>query len=152
MAVKKTFHDYCPSALEVRFANEMATSGWYDKTAEFCAEGLGMGCCYKPTAKWGNLYCFAQNKIEFYTVDFFFNVKNRDFLPVVVELDGHDWHERTKEQARRDRARDRELLRSGIVVVRYTGSEVYGNARRCLEETLEIIDALWTRAEAVKAP
>lgn len=145
--MKKTFHDYCPSALEVRLANEMARSSWYDISDE-----MGMGVCWKKHDKWGSIYCFAQTKIELYTVDFLFNAKGRDFLPVVVELDGHDFHERTKEQARRDRARDRELLRWGIVVVRYTGSEVYGNALRCLEETLEIIDALWTRAEAVKAP
>ena len=44
---------------------------------------------------------------------------------VVVEIDGHDYHERTKEQAKRDRLRDRMLTQAGYIVFRYTGSEVY---------------------------
>lgn len=53
---------------------------------------------------------------------------------VVVELDGHDFHERTKEQAKRDRARDREMLRRGFYVLRFTGSEVYENAAGAVDE------------------
>ena len=44
---------------------------------------------------------------------------------VIVEIDGHDYHERTKEQAKRDRLRDRMFTQAGYVVFRYTGSEVY---------------------------
>lgn len=42
-----------------------------------------------------------------------------------VEFDGHDFHERTKEQATRDKTRDRALVREGWTVLRYTGLEVY---------------------------
>ena len=47
---------------------------------------------------------------------------------VAVEVDGHDYHERTKEQAKRDRLRDRMLTQAGYFVMRYTGSEVYQDA------------------------
>lgn len=57
---------------------------------------------------------------------------------VAVELDGHDFHERTKEQARRDRARERRLIAMGWTVVRFTGSEVYQDAERSVREALAI--------------
>jgi very-short-patch-repair endonuclease len=57
---------------------------------------------------------------------------------LVVECDGHEWHERTREQARNDRARDRRLQARDLAVYRYTGSEVwadvFGAAREALEE------------------
>ena len=44
---------------------------------------------------------------------------------VVVECDGHDFHERTKEQATKDKARDRQLLALGFPVMRFTGTEIF---------------------------
>jgi len=46
-------------------------------------------------------------------------------LRIAVECDGHDYHERTREQAERDRSRDRELQKSGWVVMRFTGREIH---------------------------
>jgi hypothetical protein len=56
-----------------------------------------------------------------------------------VEVDGHDFHERTKEQASRDRSRDREALIAGWDVVRFTGSDVYRDARRCVLDIMDLI-------------
>lgn len=53
---------------------------------------------------------------------------------VVVELDGHDFHERTKEQAKSDRQRDRNLQLWGFKILRYTGSEVYADPYGCAED------------------
>jgi hypothetical protein len=44
---------------------------------------------------------------------------------LVVELDGHDFHERTKEQASRDKRRDRDLSAIGVPVIRFSGSDIY---------------------------
>jgi len=44
---------------------------------------------------------------------------------IVVEIDGHNFHERTKEQARHDRKRDRLMTQEGYTVFRFTGSEIY---------------------------
>ena len=60
---------------------------------------------------------------------------------ICIELDGHDWHERTKEQAARDRSRDRALLRAGIPTIRFTGAEVYGDVAACVAEVFKIVDA-----------
>jgi hypothetical protein len=41
-----------------------------------------------------------------------------------VECDGHDFHERTPEQAQRDKARDRAVQAIGVHVARFTGAEI----------------------------
>lgn len=46
---------------------------------------------------------------------------------LIIECDGHDFHDRSKEQASRDRARDRELKKLGYDVFRYTGSDIWRN-------------------------
>lgn len=53
---------------------------------------------------------------------------------LVVECDGHDYHDKTKEQAARDKRRDRELLTAGYPVVRFTGSEIYKDPLGCVAQ------------------
>lgn len=64
---------------------------------------------------------------------------------VAVECDGHDFHERTKEQAQRDKSRDRTLLGMGWPVLRFTGSEVYRDAATCADSVADAIFELWVR-------
>lgn len=59
-------------------------------------------------------------------------------LHVVVECDGHDFHERTKEQAARDKARDRAMVAEGYSVLRFTGSEIWKDPARCASEALAV--------------
>jgi very-short-patch-repair endonuclease len=56
---------------------------------------------------------------------------------LAVECDGHDFHERTKEQAARDRERDRRLQAHGMQVMRFTGSEIYRDPIKCVTEIIE---------------
>lgn len=79
-----------------------------------------------------------------YRVDFLIEVAEElsmtdeeEIFFLVVELDGHDFHERTKEQAQRDKERDRNLTRAGYKVMRFTGSEVYANVKSQLEQSEE---------------
>lgn len=58
---------------------------------------------------------------------------------IVVECDGHDYHERTKTQAQRDKSRDRTMLLHGYPVLRFTGSEIYKNPVQCCEEIAQFI-------------
>lgn len=55
---------------------------------------------------------------------------------IVVECDGHDYHERTKEQAAHDRRRDREMQSAGYKVFRFTGSEIFRDALKCADEVI----------------
>lgn len=53
---------------------------------------------------------------------------------MIVECDGHEYHERTKEQARRDKKRDRFFTAKGFKVLRFTGSEIWADSDACAEE------------------
>jgi len=56
------------------------------------------------------------------------------FLRLVVECDGHDFHDRTKEQSSRDRARDRALTGFGLQVFRFTGADICKDVMGCARE------------------
>jgi hypothetical protein len=74
----------------------------------------------------------CQHPIQQYRADFVIWSKET----VAVELDGHDYHERTKEQAQRDKARDRLFQQLGFKVFRYTGSEVWRDPLKCALEAV----------------
>lgn len=75
-----------------------------------------------------------QQQIGPYRVDFLIQIEDK--APIVVECDGHDFHERTKEQARRDKARDRYLQVAGYKVLRFTGSEIWADPLDCAQQAL----------------
>ena len=58
----------------------------------------------------------------------------------VIEIDGHEWHEKTKEQARADKEKDRTYLKHNFIPIRFTGSEVYHNVDNCIREVFEIME------------
>jgi len=60
---------------------------------------------------------------------------------VVVECDGHDFHERTPDQASRDNRRDRNLQRLGIPVLRFTATDVLRNSTDVVREIAEFVHA-----------
>lgn len=57
-----------------------------------------------------------------------------EFGRLVVEVDGHDYHERTKAQASYDKKRDRDLILEGYRVIRFSGSDVYNHPHECAED------------------
>ena len=71
-------------------------------------------------------------------------------ISIVVECDGHEYHERTKAQAARDRKRDRFMQQAGHLVFRFTGSELRGAPSKCAYEVLDAIVSFQT-AQVVSA-
>lgn len=65
---------------------------------------------------------------------------------LIVECDGHDYHERTREQAENDKTRDRTLQSAGYPVFRFTGSRLY---REPFASAREVLVALVSRATGV---
>jgi hypothetical protein len=55
---------------------------------------------------------------------------------LIVECDGHEFHERTKEQAARDRDRDRQAQLLGIEIFRFTGSELWRDPLGCADQVI----------------
>lgn len=63
---------------------------------------------------------------------------------VCVELDGHDFHERTKAQVTYRNARDRALQSAGWLVLHYSGSELVKDPAECVEDCWQKADeAFW---------
>ncbi|MFK4794932.1 endonuclease domain-containing protein [Sphingobium sp. ZW T5_29] len=90
-----------------------------------------------------------QEQIGRYRADFLLECEGRR---LVVECDGHDFHERTKKQAARDRSRDRWFISECIHVMRFTGSEIYADALSCARQAVSHvekigIDAFWARSK-----
>lgn len=61
---------------------------------------------------------------------------------IIIECDGHDFHERTQDQALHDRRRDREMTSAGYRVVRFTGREIHRDPDACAEEVGNLLDKL----------
>lgn len=61
---------------------------------------------------------------------------------LAIEVDGHDWHERTREQACSEKARERALQDAGWLVRRYAGTEVWRDSIRCAKSILDGLDTL----------
>lgn len=64
---------------------------------------------------------------------------------LAIECDGHAFHERTKEQAAKDRKRDRDLLVAGYPVMRFTGSEIYADPVQCASQVYEAASGVLER-------
>lgn len=83
---------------------------------------------------------FTQHKVGKFFIDIAITSDNGN--KYAIELDGHEFHERTKEQARRDKSRDRFLVSEGWRVLRFTGSEIYNGPDSCAQEIVSIIGKL----------
>ncbi len=72
-----------------------------------------------------------------YTVDFIVSQAHGPSARVAIELDGHEFHEKSKGQASRDKQRERAIISTGLPVLRFTGSEVFNNPRRVIGEIIQ---------------
>jgi very-short-patch-repair endonuclease len=86
-----------------------------------------------------------QAQLDGWRVDFLISVFSsgypRDPLPgwrqLIVECDGHNFHERTADQAARDRSRDRQFQDKGVTVFRFTGREIWADAWGCAQQIIK---------------
>lgn len=84
---------------------------------------------------------YVQHEVANYRLDFAIHVNDGGSLSqwIAIECDGHDYHERTKEQAQRDKARDRDLTQLGFRVLRFTGSEIYRDNMACVKQVHKLL-------------
>ncbi len=92
------------------------------------ADASKYGLVIRPQFPWKN-----------YRIDFCFELSEEPAEFVFVECDGHEFHERTKDQAERDRRRDREIQAAGIPILRFTGREIYRSPWECGNQVLNFI-------------
>ena len=86
------------------------------------------------------VHAYLQPQVGSYRVDFAV-IDTESNTRIVIECDGHEFHERTKEQATRDKKRDRDLQLLEFRVLRFTGSEIWKDAEKCAGEVFDALDA-----------
>lgn len=147
-AVAAIEHDFawslsrCESPMEKLFAAAMVhptTAAEFDSRLELLHPPSGsVEHCQAPPHP--GIYMWQQIKIGPYRVDFLLDyAPSRGLPPLIVEVDGHDFHEKTKEQAQRDKARDRFLVGRNYRLARFTGSEVYADPIHVAHQALAIL-------------
>lgn len=88
-----------------------------------------------------------QSPVGPYRADFgLMLIRGSEQKMLAVELDGHDFHEKTKKQAAHDKKRDRYFAADGLTVVRFTGSEVHRDADACADEAIQLLSRQPVRA------
>lgn len=92
-----------------------------------------------------------QKVLDQYRLDFaiLFNFQGA-YLQIAIECDGHAFHERTKQQAVRDKRRDRALSALDYEIMRFAGSEIFADAGKCAAEVINRIQDFQT-TQVVKA-
>ena len=94
-------------------------------------------------------YCFNLDGNN-YRADFFLH-DGQAKIKVIIECDGHNFHEATKEQAAHDKKRDRLFTKHKYCVLRYTGSEIYADPFKCAEDVWSTVKELYKDVIPCKA-
>lgn len=55
---------------------------------------------------------------------------------LLIEIDGHDFHEKTKEQVAKDKERELNIKMQGYDIIRFSGSQVYNDPIDCVKKTI----------------
>jgi len=77
-----------------------------------------------------------------YKIDFRLTNLLDEKLKIGIELDSHIWHEKTPNQATRDKERERFLQEHGWHLIRFTGREVWQDPAECRSQMMKIAIAL----------
>lgn len=103
-----------PFGIEPQYNNEEATGKYYvDFSIDFINDESD------AYDKWGTGYTRA---------------------PLVgIELDGHEWHEKSKRQVEYHKERERFLIAKGWALIRFAGTEVVKHPEKCVREALDFI-------------
>lgn len=64
--------------------------------------------------------------------------QQQPFAPVVIECDGFNYHDKTREQAVRDRQRDRYMQKANYLVARFAGDEIVEQPLECAFEVYDL--------------
>jgi len=60
---------------------------------------------------------------------------------IAIELDGHDFHERTKEQVAERNQRDRDAQADGWAILHFSGSELYRDPLACVRSVTALAES-----------
>lgn len=95
-------------------------------------------------------YIESQTEIEckngnVYRADFtiwYDEIVNREMeedFALVIECDGHEFHQKTKKQVEKDNKREYDLKMNGWEILRFSGSEIYNNPMECADKIIKYV-------------
>lgn len=125
----------CKSPIEMVLGTSLlfANNGYTD--LKYCMDINELTEALSIKDKEINTYVTCQQDIGEYRVDFLLRTYFKgNFKDIIIECDGHNFHGKTKEQVARDKKRDRYLTSMGYFILRFSGSEIYNNPDKCIEE------------------
>lgn len=103
---------------------------------------------YIKLLKKEDIFLFSQQEIivnkKKYIVDFYFE-KDQYVNPfdtnkkIIIECDGHEFHQKTKEQVKHDNEREYNLKMAGYEIIRFSGSQIYNEPFKCAEDAYNYI-------------
>ena len=62
------------------------------------------------------------------------NYNTAERLPILIECDGHEFHQKTKAQVKHDNERDFDLKMAGYDVLHFSGSQIYNDPFKCVKD------------------
>jgi very-short-patch-repair endonuclease len=130
--------DYVKNAVYEARSNYERTVGLLGRSCESPIEVLFLAAMI-PHVLRSYYRIYPQAQVQEKRVDFlitFLEGEGDYERRIVVECDGHDYHERTAEQAEHDKSRDRNITAQGIPVFRFTGRELHRDPDACAEEVV----------------
>ena len=92
-----------------------------------------------------------ETNVNNYKADFLvqlFNKNNRNnYVEVLVECDGHNYHEITKSQVKKRNERDLALKKNGYDILHFSGSQIYNNPQECVKDVYEYLLIKYQKGE-----
>ena len=125
----------CESPIEVGFLRALMGLWLFDRRIKFDALPV------LPLETEWTARVFLQHEVGDLRLDFAIHVTAQEggralSAWIAVECDGHDFHEKTKEQVARDKARDRSITSQGYRIFRFSGSEIYRDNVLCAQQVV----------------
>lgn len=125
-------YDLCESPLECRLLDAFFSTGAFQPVAASAGVLLGYSAC--NGALLGQLAVKAN--LRHHRLDYAVIAPRRDVF-IAIEVDGG--HHFNRDQAQRDRKRDRDLASRGWTPIRFTGGEVFRDAEGCVREVVDAV-------------
>lgn len=85
--------------------------------------------------------CEIKDDEHIYHADFCINCVDSEITEakheIIIECDGHEFHQKTKEQVRRDNEREMHMKMLGYDVLRFSGSQIFNDPIKCANDILD---------------
>ena len=146
--VEKVYNIFVPTMMDYKYSLEQCLIGCESPIEQLLAiqlERIGLLYIHNYNPFIDVIAINKQEEIETngekYRVDFLIPVvyANQIGVKFVIECDGYEFHQKTKEQVEKDNKRQRDLQKSGYEVIRFSGTEIYHKSYQCALEIKNII-------------